>query len=353
MLEKVISLHDVSKSPNMEIFCHFREYWPRVNQDAFSTAMADEGTATLITPWKDDIIAFAAAQLETVQPRDDYRELLELTIIFLGGVPHRGIHFLYPGAVHRARWMARAIYCIKMWLFRNEYPLQQRPGASRGLSTSDRIWNHLKRVCLFATSIYVKYWFQSPSSSAAPRNDLHLLQSLSEYPDKDVAVAASTAFGRHLWYLSELLVGCSFFDRDVSTEEKRNMIIALKEKEGHEHPSKRIPVFLQPSTKGLHDFVTKSTMQLFKILDLSEDFLEQDPSEWENEVSYQRSRETVCSMKVINDLAERGVALIQEFNSSITRSEEQKQYLFQVVEGHRNAFSAPTKSATVESSKTH
>jgi len=130
------------------------------------------------------------------------------------------------------------------------------------------------------------------------------------------------------------------------------MVVALKEREGCEQPSKRIPVFLQPSTKGLHDFVTKSTIRFFKQLDLSEDFLEQEPSEWENEASHRRSRETVRSMKVINDLAERGVAPIQEFNESITRSEEQKQFLLQVVEGHRNAFSAPTKDAIVKRAKT-
>ena len=114
MLEKVFGLHDVVKSPNMEVFSQFRDYWPKINQDAFSTSMADEGTATLVNPWKDDIIEFTTAQLDNVQSRDDYRELLELTIIFLGGTPRRGIHFMYPGAIHRARWMARAIYCIKM-----------------------------------------------------------------------------------------------------------------------------------------------------------------------------------------------------------------------------------------------
>lgn len=31
MLEKVFSLHDVSKSPNMEIFSHFHDYWPKIN----------------------------------------------------------------------------------------------------------------------------------------------------------------------------------------------------------------------------------------------------------------------------------------------------------------------------------
>lgn len=37
------------------------------------------------------VIHFVVDYLQIEQPRDDYRELLELTIIFLGGVPSRGI----------------------------------------------------------------------------------------------------------------------------------------------------------------------------------------------------------------------------------------------------------------------
>ena len=39
------------------------------------------------------------------QPRDDYREMLELTLIFMGEVSPNGIH---------ARWMAKIIYCFKI-----------------------------------------------------------------------------------------------------------------------------------------------------------------------------------------------------------------------------------------------
>ena len=123
MLEKVFSLHDVSKSPNIEIFSHFKDYWPSIDQATFSTAMGDETTAAVVTPWKDNVIHFAIAQLNEFQPRDDYHELLELTIIFLGATPPRGIKFQCPGALHRARWMARAIYSIKMWLFRSQFAI--------------------------------------------------------------------------------------------------------------------------------------------------------------------------------------------------------------------------------------
>ena len=41
--EKVFGLYDTSsKSPNIELFHHFKEYWPRVDQTSFRTAMDDE-----------------------------------------------------------------------------------------------------------------------------------------------------------------------------------------------------------------------------------------------------------------------------------------------------------------------
>ena len=51
------------------------------------------------------------------------------------------------------------------------------------------------------------------------------------------------------------------------------------------------------------------------------------------------SQEVVKSVKLANDLAEHGVALIQEFESSIIRSEEQKQFPLRVAEDHHREFS--------------
>ncbi len=344
VLQAVFGLNDVSKSADIEIFMHFRDYWPRIDQASFSTALQDDTIAPVVMPWKDDIIEFARHQMEQSLPRDDYKELLELSIIFLGGTPSNGIQFRYPGAVHRARWMSRAIYSLKMWLFRHQFHLQQPSHKTRREAYSQKVWDNLREMCLFTTKVYMKYWFQSPCSAAAPRNDLIFLCELSTYSDKRVGEAATKAFGRHLWYLSELLIGFSFFDDEVTPEEKRLMVTALKETDGSEKPPKRIQLFSDPQKKSLHEFVTKSTHGFFSLLDLSTDFLDTDPIEWNTQEAYLKSQETVCSVRVVNDLAERGVALIQQFNSSLTRDEEQKQYLLQVVEQHRKHFSAPTKS---------
>ena len=101
----VFSLHDVSKYPSIEIYTRFKEYRPPIDRAGYCTALEDDSLAAVIAPSKDSVIAFAISQLKEFKSRDDYRELLELTTKFFGGISSRGIRFRYPGAVHCARWM--------------------------------------------------------------------------------------------------------------------------------------------------------------------------------------------------------------------------------------------------------
>ena len=59
--------------------------------------------------------------------------------------------------------------------------------------------------------------------------------------------------------------------------------------------------------------------------------------------NYTEMKLTVHELKVVNDTAQRGVALIQAYSGSLTRDEEQLQYLLQVVAAHRQAVPQPTK----------
>src|SRR6218665_225897 len=106
MLEKVFGICDASKSPNMDFFGRFKDFLPRVNQALFTTAMEDDSMAAMIASCKDNVIEFGPAKLEKYQPRDNYRDLLELSIYISGW---RSC-FRYPGAIHRARWMTMAMY---------------------------------------------------------------------------------------------------------------------------------------------------------------------------------------------------------------------------------------------------
>ena len=67
--------------------------------------------------------------------------------------------------------------------------------------------------------------------------------------------------------------------------------------------------------------------------------------------NYQHCKTVLSEIKVVNDLAERGVALIQQYNNCLTRSEEQKQYLLQVIEEHRKKFPSVSKKDIVTAYK--
>jgi len=60
-------------------------------------------------------------------------------------------------------------------------------------------------------------------------------------------------------------------------------------------------------------------------------------------------RKESSSLKVVNDCDERGIALTSSFNSSLTKSEEAKQYLLQIVAQHRKEFPDAKKSTVLNS----
>jgi len=55
----------------------------------YYTSMYDNANAGLLCNVKADIIQFANKQLEELQPRDDYKEFVELALIFLAEIPRK------------------------------------------------------------------------------------------------------------------------------------------------------------------------------------------------------------------------------------------------------------------------
>ncbi len=50
------------------------------------------------------------------------------------------------------------------------------------------------------------------------------------------------------------------------------------------------------------------------------------------------AEDIVRELRVVNDTAERGVALMQEFNALLTEDEEQTQFAIQVIKEHRKRY---------------
>jgi hypothetical protein len=93
----------------------------------------------------------------------------------------------------------------------------------------------------------------------------------------------------------------------------------------------------------LHDFVTNNTYKLFTALDIKTDFLTTPPNTWISNIEYIDGCEKIKKLKVVNDAAERGIALMTFFNGTRT-NQDQQQYLLQVIEKHRQNFPEAKKS---------
>jgi len=78
-------------------------------------------------------------------------------------------------------------------------------------------------------------------------------------------------------------------------------------------------------------------------LKLGQSFLSTDPNVWEERDDYMTAKQTVVSMRVVNDCAERAVKLATDYNLALTHDEDQHQLVFQVVEHHRKRMAAPLK----------
>ena len=68
------------------------------------------------------MIAFASKQLSEQQPRDDYKEPLELNNL-VRWYSSTGIKFKKPGAFHRAHWMVKLIFSIQIFTFKKQFKI--------------------------------------------------------------------------------------------------------------------------------------------------------------------------------------------------------------------------------------
>ena len=71
-----------------------------------------------------EVVGKLSKHLAGIKPRDDYLDFALLTVRLLGKDCDASIHA--PGAYNRARWMAKGIYCLKIFGFRKEFQLSRR-----------------------------------------------------------------------------------------------------------------------------------------------------------------------------------------------------------------------------------
>ena len=263
--------------------------------------------------------------------RGDYKEFNNLVIVYLGGdVPN--FKFSQPGACHRARFMAKCLYYLKLQLL-----------SYHGYIQSIYTKKELEEICEVAKVIglfYARWWFMSALPIPAPKVDLLAVSEMRKYAryHKKVSNACLTSQGRHGWYITEELCVFSFFDTTLPYNVRKKMAEKLHNTPRQMTFDLKKPVWQDINqdkfwediedgneSEGLVKLIGERSWVIPNMLEMDQDgvsgmgWLLLDVLEWEHHLGYQKMETFVKGLSVINDVAERGVKLIQDFIGCATR----------------------------------
>ena len=295
--------------------------------------------------------------LNVKQIRGDYRELAILTLVYLKKIPASFKRFQRPGAHNHTRWMAKLLYSIKIVLLTTQ--IKKLPEGS--IFTNKSATNQLQKLTSFVQFVifnYIPWWITAADPSSAPCNDLRLIKSLQMYKnvDNNIAEAASKAFMRHLWYLTQELAPLCLFSSSFNDSTKEEIRVKLL-REQNESPDVTCvrhgtgfgkPTF--PNISGekefiMSNFIGSESWNFFAILGIDTAFLSSPVSDWVSLESYQNANHNILSLHVVNDAAERGVKLCHDFLQCST-NETKLENILQVVENSRSTVPNLRKSET-------
>lgn len=203
------------KSPDNPWFKELKDTWAELTKEEHNAL--NPTNFWLRNKKKKALSALNEILESSASPRADYREVAELCIILLGKEPPRGIHWAKPGAIHQARWMARNIYSMKMFMFSHE------------LGYSEDTISKLERLNTFLGLFYTTYWMTASSAADAPLHDLQFMKDMMQFKQHDpqLATAVLNKARNHLWYLTQEVVPFALFSSKLSSLIKNRLLQKL------------------------------------------------------------------------------------------------------------------------------
>lgn len=339
---------EASRSAEYTVFSRFKKNFDTLPHGSNETLSVfdksllanDAETLSTITHWQENTVAVAEALVH--HQREDYKEFTELCLLYLdNGDNSRSFNFRRPGAVHKARWMAKVLYAIKMVLLENQISL-----LPRGTITTSTQPQKLRSFVTFVCLVYSRWWMTSSSAVDAPWHDICLYQDLVKYAQVNPGISASAlkALNRHLWYLCSEMIPVALFSDIVPKDELQYLaekLLMIQPGDDVTIPRNRFGTgFGKPkfptisSTTRLGDLVTEDSWFIFRLLEMDTEFLIHDVQAWPGRPSFLEAKAKTIALNVVNDSAERGVKLSSDFLDT-ARSEEHYQNILQVVEADR------------------
>ncbi|GBP64579.1 hypothetical protein EVAR_32737_1 [Eumeta japonica] len=253
-------ISQVTNNPDIPLFKKFRENWKNIHPKKIQSAA--EILSRLKVSENEKLLEFYRTELTKKIVRDTYRELIELSIIFLGGDTERKYKIGPPGAMHQARWVARAIHSLKISLLSSQFKIPNKDKVA------------LLDICMFIITCYVKPWMQFILAVKAPYQDLCFFKTMKAYKtvDKTITKAALQKFCQHLWYLVDEVAVLSLFDDDVDQQTKIKIVKNLSKENPPVYSKRYIPSKEDLCgllyEKDIDDFISNKSKTCFTVLKL-------------------------------------------------------------------------------------
>ena len=146
---------------------------------------------------------------------------------------------------------------------------------------------------------------------------------------------------RHCWYLTPEVAVFSLFSKKVSPDEKSRLASKLlslhsQAPESYKLEKPKFPVIDQ--TTRLEDLITAQSYKFFTILGMDSSWLAKSPEDWDNDEGFKDVKEFVHTVKVTNDVAERGIKLASDYATILTKDDSIRAQLLQGVERCRRQY---------------
>ncbi|XP_012564394.2 uncharacterized protein LOC105848737 [Hydra vulgaris] len=297
---------------------------------------------TFLATQIEETIQFCKDALNTdIVLRGDYRELLELTLMYL----HPEIFFKVraPGCVSHARFMSKAIYYLKIQILSTHLPYD--------LTVSQR--KELKAMAEFISIFYSVWFLRTSLPSAAPFQDVKAYWQMVQYKEhveKHNADSKRVLNGikstmmsmkRHTWYLDETLVPLALLDPDLSNVERENIaktLFSIPVPDHFQHSEKSNLIkelnFKQEVPPGLARLIGENSWFIFSLLNLTrmEDklWLNSPAPMWCYVDQFKTFSNFVSKLEVVNDSSERAVKLVLEFVNNVHNEDDRQELLLAV-----------------------
>ena len=313
------SVFGPTSSPSDKLFKNLRLNWldlvDRIDYSDLSVFDWEGLRGTVLETEAFETLEFCRRALAAdTFPREGYKELVQLILVWLGGageVP--GFKFQWPGAYHHARFMAKSLYILKLDILSS---------LCKFLSNVEK--EQVSRLALFVGVYFGRWFLQCAVPTSAPYRTITSFQQMLSFSEFDIQLAFTVMDS--MLVTEQWLIVC-LADSHCPEEEKKAVatVLAKTRRPDTYIPGKpELPEEFWPESgekPSLASFVGEKSWLLPSLLKLEPEDMEWlllEVHQWPLISGYRKFSEFVSELLVVNDPAERGVKLIQDFISTST-----------------------------------